>query len=114
MYSNLSLVVLFIFVILVAKGTWNMYIKETSAARGRADVESQIASLKNREIFISDEVERLKSQNGVEREIRDKFNVKKQGEEVVVFVDSTTSLSSSGSGPSGAERAWGWLKSVFR
>ena len=106
------LAILFIILILIAKGVWNIYGKERSAMADRIDTERQIAALRERQTFLENEVNRLKTKNGVEREIREKFNVKKEGEEVAVIVDEPTDPDNEQK-PSLTSRLASWFKRIF-
>ena len=115
LYSNVSIVLLLVLLVLIGKGTWNMYTKQHEAYLDRVDVESSLSSLKSKQDFLTREISGLKTQNGVELEIRDKFNVKRPGEEVAVIVDSTTSIESAASASNLlGERVWGWFVGLFQ
>ncbi len=114
LYSNVTLGVLLILVFLLARSTWNIYGKEQVAKAGRNQVDTAVASLQGRQTFLEKEINRLKTENGVEREIRGKFDVKKVGEEVAVIVDSTTTGQSSTDNSTLPERILGWLAGLFK
>lgn len=112
-YSNALIFFLFIILILVAKGVWNIYIKERFAIADKIDRGEDIASLKSRQFFLENELNRLKTENGVEREIRGKFNVKKEGENVAVIVYATTTEDNVDREPSIVESLISWFKNIF-
>lgn len=113
LYSNMILAVLFIVLILIGKGVWNIYVKERSAMADRVDAERQIATLKERHTFLENEVNRLKTQNGIEREIREKFNVKKSEEEVAIIIDATTTEINEGKDSSFVGGVILWFKKLL-
>ena len=99
-YSRLSLVVLIILIIFTLKGVWNIYLKYNESAENRQNIEEHLADVSLREGFLTSEIARLKTKEGIEREIREKFNVKKEGEEVAVIVtpdEKTGAVVNSGS-----------------
>ena len=56
---------------------------------------ASLEGLQARDKMLSAEIERLKTETGVEQEIREKFNLVKEGEEVIVVVDKDTEADSS-------------------
>lgn len=87
MYSRTSLIGLLILCILVAKGVTGVYAKEKASrmeverlARQKKEVEEKLA-------LVSAQADRLKTETGIEYEIRNKFDVVKSGEEVIVVID---------------------------
>lgn len=112
-YSNVLIFFLFIILVLVAKGVWNIYIKERLAIADKIERGADIASLKSREAFLEKELNRLKTENGVEREIREKFNVKKDGENVAVIVYATATDDGLDKESSIIDNLTSWFKSIF-
>jgi cell division protein FtsB len=90
LFSNISFLLLLIVFGFAVRGTWHMYSKEQAASAARVESEKQLAALYARKNFLVSEVGELRTEGGVEREIREKFSVVKPGEKVVVIVDSTT------------------------
>ncbi len=65
-----------------------------------------------RKDMLNSEIGRLKTDNGVEEEIRSKFNVAKPGETVVVVINGSSSTSSQNS--SGNKGFWASFWSIFK
>ncbi|MCG2694682.1 septum formation initiator family protein [Candidatus Parcubacteria bacterium] len=86
-YSRISLVVIFILLVLVAKGAWNAYSDAKITQGNRKSAEIQFAELEKRESDILFEIEQLNTQEGKEKEIRSKFSVVKEGENMIMIVD---------------------------
>ncbi len=112
-YSNVLIFFLFIILVLVAKGVWNIYLKERLAIADKVERGEDIASLKSREVFLENELNRLKTENGVEREIREKFNVKKDGENVAVILYATATEDVLDKESSIIDNLASWFKSIF-
>lgn len=112
-YSNVLIFFLFIILVLVAKGVWNIYIKERLAIADKIERGEDLASLKSRQVFLENELNRLKTENGVEREIREKFNVKKDGENVAVIVYATATDDGLDKESSIMDNLTSWFKSIF-
>jgi len=61
--------------------------KERETTKKRDLMLSNIETLRNREKVLNSEIEKLKTEEGVEEIIRDKYQVVKEGEKMVVIVD---------------------------
>ena len=85
-YSYPVVVVVFILVAVVGRSAWGVYQKEQESARNLLFVRSELKTLEERKAFLQEEVERLKTDQGIENEIRHKFQVAKDGESIVVIV----------------------------
>jgi len=90
-YSKLSLIILIIIIFFIAKATYNIYQKYKLSSNNYYAVKKDYDSLKDRRLMLESEIKRLKTDNGVEEEIRSKFNVAKPGETVVTVIDSSSS-----------------------
>ena len=86
-YSKWVLFILLILVILVIKGLVNIYAKESSSHEEMNLIETKKADLQQRYNDLSGKVDDLKTDQGLEKEIRSKFDVVKPGENVIVVVD---------------------------
>ncbi|MGB8816274.1 MAG: septum formation initiator family protein [Minisyncoccia bacterium] len=112
MYSKVTLFILLIIFIFLAKGAWGIYIKAQSSRNSLAETNKEYTDLETRENMLTGNIARLKTEEGIEAEIRSKYSVAKSGEVSIVIVDkdatNTTNKGGSGSG------FWGsflnWLK----
>ncbi len=93
LYSKVTLVILFILVIILAKATYSIYQKYKISSDSYAVVKKDYDSLKDRNNMLNSEINRLKTDTGIEEEIRSKFNVAKPGETVVVVINGSSSTS---------------------
>lgn len=87
-FGNIGLVVLLIVVAIFAKGTWSVYTKAKFAEENRTQAEQELEKLEEREAALNEELVRLNTQRGLEEEIRQKFDVGKEGEQMIVLVDA--------------------------
>ena len=92
-YSRATQVVLLLLVVLLARSTWNVYQKSRESEARREIKEKELAELKSRAETLSREVARLNTPKGIEEEIREQFNVAKEGEQVAVILDEKNSTS---------------------
>ena len=86
-YSKTLLVVMLLILVLLVRGVFSVYAKERES-QGEIDrILTQKSELEKRHSNIAEQSDALKSEAGVESEIRNKFDVIKQGEGVIVIVD---------------------------
>lgn len=96
LYAKATLGVLFVLSVIVARGAWQVYQKAAIARAERVEAESSLGELVSRTKGLEESIDRLKSERGVEEEIRQKFTVARSGEEVVIVVDETSKKSKNG------------------
>lgn len=112
LYSIWSLLILLVVMVLFAKGVYGVYEKEKSTKIELERLELQKADLESRYNSISKESNNLKTDSGVESVIREKFDVAKEGEGVIVIIDKTVEKPIQKKGF--VERMWDSVKGVFQ
>ncbi len=90
LYSKLTIVVLGIMLAFLLSSVWGVYKKASIAYNNKERISKDLKSLQARKEALVSDIEKLKNSRGVESELRDRFGVVKEGEEVVVLVDPTT------------------------
>lgn len=87
MYSKVSLLILFVILLVVGKGAWNVH-KKAEIARSERDIALRyITQLETRNSEVRASLEHFKSDSGIEEEVRQKFDVALSGEEIIKIVD---------------------------
>jgi cell division protein FtsB len=86
-YSKWVLLVLFVLIVLVGRGLLSISAKQMSSSEEMDLVEAKRAELQERYNNLSGRVGELNTNEGMEREIRSKFDVAKPGETVIMVVD---------------------------
>lgn len=87
-YSPITLFLLFIVLIIILKAAWGVYQKERISAEYLAREQNVLEELADRQAALAQSVDYLKTDKGIEAEIRSKFRVVKEGEMVAVIVDN--------------------------
>ncbi|MBI3634573.1 MAG: hypothetical protein HY228_03090 [Candidatus Yonathbacteria bacterium] len=87
LYSKITLAFLLIVLIFVSRGTWQIYGKAMRARAEKDKAAQELAEIEMHTAELVKNIERLKSERGIEEEIRHRFPVARAGEEVVVVVD---------------------------
>jgi cell division protein FtsB len=94
LYSPVTLVVLAILLLILVKGVWGVYVKEKLSSDNLNQEKNELAKLEDREKSLAASFEYLKTDQGIENEIRTKFRAVKEGEKLSVIVDEKTPTSS--------------------
>ncbi len=87
LYSKAVLVVLLFLVVVAIISIVNTVPKTLEASRNRALAEREYKALEAQEGALRSKIDRLNTVEGIEENVRDKFRVVKEGEELVVIVD---------------------------
>lgn len=87
LYSRITLLLLMILIVVFLKATWNVYKKDKITRDNLNNAQEELNGIKGRETFLIEEIEKTKTEKGIEQEIRSKFNVVKEGEKVIMIVD---------------------------
>jgi cell division protein FtsB len=91
-YSPLTLLILFLFLLVILRAVWGVYKKQEISAQYLEKEQEQLASIEARHKELAASVDYLKTDKGIEAEIRSKFRVVREGESVAVIIggDATT------------------------
>ncbi len=112
LYSKVTLVILLIVLIFLAKGAIGIFIKARVSVNNLGEVKKEYQSLADRKNVLTESINKLKTQEGIEAEIRSKYNVAKNGEVDIVIVDEKNS-STNGQNVSGGgfwSKILGWFQ----
>lgn len=110
-HSRVFFFVFFIIIIFLGRSTYDIYQRQQLSATNYTGVKKNYDSIKERKEMLESEIERLKTDIGVEEEIRGKFNVAKPGETVVTIISGSSSVSTDSSKNNGF---WNKIWDVFR
>jgi cell division protein FtsB len=107
LYSTGVLVILGIIVFFLGRATWDVYQKAKLTSENRQEALDELTRLQKQEATLKAELERLQTDRGVEEELRAKFNVAKEGEQVITIV------SPQNTSEDGGEQKLSWWKRIF-
>lgn len=88
-FSYATIAVLLLLIVLMGRSVWERFTVEREMAARRHDAEQELQALKQRAAALESQVEYLEDERGVEAEIRNRFDVVKEGEQVVIILDDT-------------------------
>ena len=94
LYHKVTLVILFILVIIILRSTWTVYQKKVESENIKNISLNYERGLQARSDELQAQMDSLQTEAGQEAEIRSKFSVAKENENVVVVVDEATTAKS--------------------
>ncbi|MHB1118319.1 MAG: hypothetical protein ACYCZ7_02245 [Minisyncoccota bacterium] len=112
LYSKTSIFVLFVALILASHGAWRVYQKAEIARTERDESVRVLTEIEERTKELETSLAGLKSDQGIENEVRQKYAVARPGEEVVVVVDENSKKGKNGD-EAPQESFWQRLVSFF-
>lgn len=86
MYSKPVLIGLLVFLILLSKALVNLHGRYKESVSAEKIATQRLQELKDRQSVLHQDIENLQSEQGQEEELRKKFNVGLDGEQMVVVV----------------------------
>jgi len=87
MWRRVVAVVLLILIAIAVRGAWGVYKKSQESRVLKVEAEATLQDLQTREKELRSEIANLKSDRGVEAELRERYDLAKDGERVVIIVD---------------------------
>lgn len=87
MWRRLIAVGLLILLAIALRGVWGVYKKSQESHELKIEAQAQLGDLRKRENELRTDISNLKSDRGVEAELRERYDVAAEGEGVVVIVD---------------------------
>ena len=110
MSSPLVLIPMVVVLLFLAKGTWDIYQKDLDSKEELRFTEDRLARAEDREAKISGATLKLKTGSGIEGEIRDRFQMAKEGEQEIIIIDPVVaSATSTISNPGLLQKIWNFF-----
>jgi len=113
LYSKPFLIFLVVVVILLVKGTWGVLQKERESKRNVAEVSQELVQLSKRKELLQSQIQKLNTEEGIEESLRQKFQISKEGEKVLVVVDRAPTTTQS-QNTNIFQKIWSGVSSVFK
>lgn len=113
-HSPAALIILFFIVVLFSYNMFGLLEKERETSKKKELILSQIDADKKREAALSNDIEKLKTQEGIEETIRDKYQVVKPDEKMVIITDENDPKNNKVDESATDHSFWGWLKKTFK
>ena len=87
LYSKFLIVFILALVVLLSTSVYKRYTVEREMSAKRESKEEELQALNERAAALESKVQHLEDERGIEEELRSRFDVAKDGEQVVVIVD---------------------------
>lgn len=88
LFSRITIAILVIVFLLITSATWSVFGKYRETQTNDRNARENLIVLEEREVNLKKEIENLKTEKGVEKEIRENFGFVKEGEKIVIIVES--------------------------
>jgi cell division protein FtsB len=111
MYNRITIGFLSVIILLVLHSTWVVYRKKVESERVKQNSLKNVESLRARDQELQEKIDRLSTKQGIEEEVRLKFSVAKDDENIVIIVQDETASTGEKIKKQGL---WDRIKSVFR
>lgn len=92
-YSRYSIGAIVLVALLISMSVYERYSVEREMAAKREARSGELEELKNRAAALESKVVHLQDERGIEEEIRGRFDVAKEGEQVVIILDEEATTS---------------------
>jgi len=111
LHSNAALATLAVLFAVLSVSVFKMYSRNKIASAKYNEVRRQLEDLQARKAQLESDIARFKSGEGMDEEIRKKFNVAKPGEHILVIVDKNKENDKMDNVAEGGffSRIWGWI-----
>ncbi|MFA6355209.1 MAG: septum formation initiator family protein [Candidatus Paceibacterota bacterium] len=113
-HSPIALIVLFCLLILFIYNIIGLIEKHKETAKKKNLILANIETLRRREDILNKDIEKLKTEEGVEEMIREKYQVVKEGEKMVVIVDENEKVLNQTKDVVVDNSFWGWVRRTFK
>jgi cell division protein FtsB len=110
MYHKATLIILGLLTLVVLHSTWAVYQKKRESEEMKNISLKNVEELRDRNVDLTAKIERLDTTPGIEEEIRSKFTVAKEQENMVVVVEDTDNNASATTSKKGF---WGSIERFF-
>ncbi len=86
LYSRGTFFALLLLTVLLAQGAWGVFLKHRESEKNLALVDQKLLAAEIRKNELETSIYELETPQGIEKEIRNKFSVAKEGEDVIVII----------------------------
>jgi cell division protein FtsB len=111
LYSRVTLSVLLIILVILIKAVFGIYQKEKLTRDNLDKAEAEYLELEDRDAFLQKEIDSLNTQGGMEKAVRERFGVAKEGEKVIILLDEKKVPDTKVKEGKGF---WNWFKGLFK
>jgi len=88
-YSKFFLLIILVITFFFLKATYNFYTKAKESTQRKETAEKELIYMQERKKKLEEKINSLNSPIGVEEELRNRFDLIKEGENVILIKDET-------------------------
>lgn len=108
-FSRVLTIVLFVVCIFLAHAAWAAYQKASFAQEHKDEAQAEQQKLQARADILHDDIAELSTDRGLESALRSRFDVGREGEQLVVLVDPVSAPVALPPEPTLLQRMRGWF-----
>lgn len=112
-YLPITLILLFLLLVFFIYKTVDLIRKEGQTAQKRELMEKEISSLNERKLSLENDILKLETEEGKEEIIREKYQVAKEGEKMVIIVEDEKNINHPIVKDEKRFSFWSWVKRIF-
>lgn len=86
-FSWITIIILILLSILLVRNIIDIYSKNTNANLRAQDAQKDLARIEERKYVLNENLLRIKTTRGIEEELRQRFDVAREGEHLLVIID---------------------------
>ena len=109
LYNRITIGILFVIFLIVLHSTWVVYRKKVESEQMKEISQKNVQDLESRSQDLQNKIDRLSTKQGMEEEVRSKFSVAKDDENMVIIVQDEVSTSSKVSKVGFWAKIWGFF-----
>jgi cell division protein FtsB len=113
LHSPLMLMALVVVLVVLAKASWGVYQKERLSAENLSRQNAELQKLSVRQNSLAQSIDYLKTDEGVEAEIRSKFRFARDGESIAVIIDNETATATKAVSVATSTESKGFFGRIF-
>ena len=87
-FKKIGILVLLFILVIFTRGTWSVYQKSQFSKEHRDAVSRELRNVTKREEVLKTAIKEISTPRGIEGEIRETFDVGREGERMIVLIDS--------------------------
>jgi cell division protein FtsB len=110
-YPRITITVLIILALILFKATWNVFTKNIETKENLTETKEDLHDLEKRQDDLEKEIKSLNTERGIDREIRTKFRVTKEGEGMIMLIDSPLKSATTSSDEN--KSLWSRIRDLF-
>lgn len=113
-YPKIFIFTLGVVVVFLGNASWNAYQKYKIAQKNRDNSTTELGKLYDREEKLKKDTDLLNTQSGIESLLRQRFNIVKEGEGVIVIIDEEKKEQPKQISVSQGAFLWNALRDIFK